>query len=95
MTKEEYAINLLRMIAATSGASLLYQISRELFGKSYYDLGEEQKGMVHNQQQIMIFAGCRGINPDLFENLDRREKGPPNVSSQPPPASYSGDNKGN
>ena len=55
MQKEKPEITLLRTISAEIVASLQLQASRDLFGKSYYSLGFEQKEAVINTVDNHIF----------------------------------------
>ena len=68
--QDPYETNLMRMVAANSGALLLLQISRDLFGKPYFSLGEVEMRSVNSNFDQLSRQMFHFLNTDVFPKID-------------------------
>lgn len=84
---EPSEVNLLKVIAASSYASLNLSVAREMFGKSYFALGQLEKTAAEQAAWGMLSGNFAQLTPELFATQLRPQVGfqaPPNP--QPPKA---------
>ena len=66
MSDKEFDTNLLRFIATGTYVSVLMQVSRELFGKSYFSLSASEKTIVDQTANTTIGANYQGVTPQFL-----------------------------
>lgn len=66
MAEEKFETNLLRFIAAETLVSVLIQVSREMFGKSYFSLSAAEKAAVDQTATTTIGANYQQILPQYL-----------------------------
>lgn len=88
MTDKNFDTNLLRFIAAGAFSSVLMQVSRDMFSKSYFSLSITEKNLVDRATNDLIGPNYHAITANYLE-----PKGPNNpigfqapVQSQTPVA---------
>lgn len=85
MPEEDFLTNVARMIAASAYSSFLLQVAREMFGKSYFELGVGEKTVADQAAFVMMAAHYQSVTP---ENL-RQHTAPGQLGFQPPAAKTS------
>lgn len=78
---ENFDTNLLRWIAAQLYFSLGMQVSHEMFGKSYFALGEGERIAVNNAVGGSVRGNYQAMTPDF---LVGQEAPPKNPAAKPP-----------
>ena len=63
---DEFALNLLKVIAAEHFYLCGLQTAREMFGKSYFSLGVPEKAAVDQTVLALVGANFRDITPELL-----------------------------
>jgi hypothetical protein len=64
---DDFSINLMRLIAAQQFYMAALQTSREMFGKSYFSLGTQEKNSVDQTMLQNIGANYQQINADTLK----------------------------
>jgi hypothetical protein len=69
MPEEDFLTNIARMIAATLYYSVSLQTAREMYGKSYFELGVGEKGTVDQMVFGTVAGNYQSVTP---ENLKKQ-----------------------
>jgi hypothetical protein len=67
MNGDDFSINLMRLIAAQQFFLCGLQAAREMFGKSYFALGVQEKNSVDQAVTQNIGANYQSINADTLK----------------------------
>lgn len=63
---DNFATNLLRGIMAAATAQLAISVSREMFGRSYYSLGAQEKTAVDQTVLNQVAGNFHVLTPEFF-----------------------------
>ena len=69
----EFQVNLLRAIAAHLNVLSTLQTAREMFGKSYFSLGAEERKAAEKAQYELILSHYYGVTHEVLANAPRTE----------------------
>lgn len=75
MTNKEFDTSLLRFIATGTYISVLMQVSRELFSKSYFSLSVAEKTAVEQTANTTIGANYQQLTPEYLWGQPRNPVG--------------------
>jgi hypothetical protein len=67
MAEEKFETNLFRLIAAEVYFSLGLQVSREMFGKSYFSLGNGEKAAVDQAVLAAVAGNYQVLTPEFLK----------------------------
>lgn len=73
MADEAFAVNLMKMLAAQMHFQSTLLVSREMFGKSYFSLGQAEKIAVDQASLGHIAANYNEITPELLAGQGTRQ----------------------
>lgn len=83
--QEEYELNLARLACASQYFVASMIAAREMYGKSYFSLGAEEKQSLDQTVYRSIFGNLASITPATFQAPTQAQTGfqPPDVPQQP------------
>jgi hypothetical protein len=61
---EDFLTNVARLIAGTLYFSVSMQASREMYGKSYFELGIQEKAALDQLVFVQVSANYAGVTPE-------------------------------
>ena len=88
MAENNFDTNLLRWIASEIYFSLGMQASREMFGKSYFSLGSDERIAVNNAVGASVRGNYQAMTPDYLVGLEA----PPKSPAAKPPVGFQNQN---
>lgn len=83
---EQYIENLLRFLGAASYSQLVISASREMFARSWYQLGPEERNAVTVAVNNQIQSNTVGLTQDLLKAWLNQSSPAGQVGFQPPPS---------
>lgn len=82
---QDYATNLFRSVLANLYFQTAMQVSREMFGKSYFALGLAEKTAVDQTAFAHVASNYNALTPEFYGQPDRQPAGFGTVHPAPPP----------
>jgi hypothetical protein len=70
---EKFAVNLLRMIAASVYYKSAISTSKEMFGRSYFSLGPVEKAAVDQTVFAGVGSNYQALTPEFLEGQQGRQ----------------------